>query len=285
MSAKTNQAVVPAVHELKVPGASLYYEVRGSGPVLLFIAGGPADAGVFSDVAGRLADRYTVVTYDPRGNSRSTLDGPAEDQRIAVHADDAHRLLAELGAEPACVLGSSGGALVGLELAARHPEQVRTLVAHEPPALELLPDPARWRAFTQEVEDTNRTEGMFPAVMKFGEGVGLEPPPPPEGEPDPAEMEAMARIGGNMDFFFAHVLRSFGGFTPDVAALQAGSTRIVLAGGAESRAKPHPAYQATVVMAELLGTEVEHFPGQHGGFQTHAEPFAKKLHEVLEGRS
>ena len=282
MTSRTNQAVVPAVHELKVPGASLYYEVRGSGPVLLFIAGGPADAGVFSDVAGRLADRYTVVTYDPRGNSRSKLDGQAEDQRIAVHADDAHRLLAEVGAEPACVLGSSGGALVGLELAARHPEQVRTLVAHEPPVFELLPDPARWRTLAQEVEDTNRTEGMMPAIMKFSEGVGLEAPPPSE---DPAEMEAMARMGGNMDFFFAHVLRPFGTFTPDVAALNAGSTEIVIAGGEESRAEPHPAYQATVAIAELLGTDVVHFPGLHGGFQTHAETFAQKLHEVLEGRS
>jgi pimeloyl-ACP methyl ester carboxylesterase len=267
---------------LKVPGASLYYEVQGSGPVLLMIAGGPADAGVFTGVAGRLADRYTVVTYDPRGNSRSTLDGPPEDQRVGVHSDDAHRLLAGIGTEPAYVLGSSGGALVGLDLAAHHPEQVHTLVAHEPPVFELLPDPSRWRTFAGEVEDTYHAEGMFPAMMKFGQGVGLEAPPPPE---DPAEMEAMARIGGNMDFFLPHVLRSFMGFTPDVAALQDGSTRIVIAGGEESRAKPHPAYQATLAIAELLGTKVVHFPGQHGGFQTHAEAFAQRLHEVLEGRS
>jgi pimeloyl-ACP methyl ester carboxylesterase len=192
-------------------------------------------------------------------------------------------LLAAVGAEPAYVLGSSGGALVGLELAAQHPDQVCTLVAHEPPAFELLPDSARWRAMAQDVEDTNRTEGMFPAVMKFSEGVGLEAPPPPEN-PDQAEMEAMARMGGNMDFFFSHVLRPFGTFALNVAALKAGSTRVVIVGGEESRAKPHPAYQATLAVAERLGTQVVHFPGLHGGFQTHAEAFAEQLHEVLEGK-
>ena len=58
---------------LKVPGARIYYEIYGSGPVLLMIPGGPADAGVFTALAQCLADRYTCVPYDPRGNSRSDL--------------------------------------------------------------------------------------------------------------------------------------------------------------------------------------------------------------------
>src|SRR6266498_2014134 len=94
------------VDTLKVPGATLYHELRGSGPVLLMIPGGPADASVFTPIASLLADRYAVVTYDTRGNSRSRLDGPPEDQRMEVHSDDAHRLLAALGTEPAYVLGS-----------------------------------------------------------------------------------------------------------------------------------------------------------------------------------
>ena len=80
------------VATLKVPGASLHHEVQGSGPVLLIIPGMPADAGFYSVVAQRLADAYRVVTYDPRGISRSRLDGLPEDQRVEVHADDAHRI-------------------------------------------------------------------------------------------------------------------------------------------------------------------------------------------------
>ncbi|MFZ0962416.1 MAG: alpha/beta hydrolase, partial [Terriglobia bacterium] len=101
---------------LRVPGAQLYYEVQGSGPVLLLIPGGPADAGIFSPLAALLADKYTVVRYDPRGNSRSVLDGPPQDregdQNMDVHGDDAAQLLAALGGGPAFVLGSSGGAQI-----------------------------------------------------------------------------------------------------------------------------------------------------------------------------
>src|SRR2546423_13572123 len=121
--------------KLQVPGATLYYEVRGSGPVLLMMPGGPADAGAFRNIAEPLAAHYTVVTYDPRGLSHSTLDGPLQDERIVeIFADDVHRLLSAAAKEPAHVFGSSGGAVIGPELAARHPEQVRALVWPAPPA-------------------------------------------------------------------------------------------------------------------------------------------------------
>jgi len=88
---------------LKVPGARIYYEVYGSGPLLIMIPGGPADAGVFATVAKYLAERYTVVPYDPRGNSRSVLDGPTQDQQMDLHGHDAAALISALGREPAYV--------------------------------------------------------------------------------------------------------------------------------------------------------------------------------------
>ncbi len=150
--------MTPKSETLKVPGARLYYEVHGAGPALLMIPGGPTDAGIFAGLAGLLGDRYTVVPYDPRGNSRSVLYGSPEDQLIA-HGDAAAQLLASLGGDPAYVLGSSGGAQIGLNLAARYPERVRTLVAHEPPCLGLLPDATEQRTFTEGVYDTYRREG------------------------------------------------------------------------------------------------------------------------------
>lgn len=162
---------------LKVPGASIYYEVRGSGPVLLMMPGGPADASAFRRIAGHLDSSYTVVTYDPRGLSHSKLEVPVQDERIVeVFADDAHRLLAATTQEPAFVFASSGGAVIGLELAARHPEQVRTLVSHEPPAPALLPNPARERAAMEEVVQTYRSAGIGPAMQKF-EVHGADPHP------------------------------------------------------------------------------------------------------------
>jgi pimeloyl-ACP methyl ester carboxylesterase len=117
----TRQEPTVATRTVRVPGATLYVEVRGSGPVLLCISGGPTDAGMFTDLAGRLADRYTVVSYDQRGHSRSPLDGEPEDIPVALHADDAAAILAAVGNGPAYVYGNSGGGTVGLELVTRHP--------------------------------------------------------------------------------------------------------------------------------------------------------------------
>jgi pimeloyl-ACP methyl ester carboxylesterase len=267
---------------LKVPGASLYYEARGSGPVLLLIAGGPADAAVFADVARSLAKNYTVVTYDPRGNSRSSFEGAPEDWRADIHGDDAVRLLDAIGNGPAYVFGNSGGALVGLNLAARYPQRLRMLVAHEPPAVELLPDAAVHRVHMQEVYDTYRSQGVGPAMQKFLAFAGLKAGPPPDAAgsgPNPEMMESMARMGRNADLFLAHGIRQVGAVMPDIAALRRASSRIVVAGGEASNGQL--AYRAAVALAERLGTTVVRFPGDHGGFVTHPEPFAAKLHGVL----
>src|SRR4051812_5598602 len=123
---------------LDVPGARLHYKVCGEGPLLLMLPGGDGDADAADAIAGRLLDAFTVVTYDRRGLSRSPVDEPTRSPGVSTHSDDAHRLLAELTDEPALVFGVSIGALIGLDLVARHPEQVRLLIAHEPPAFDLL---------------------------------------------------------------------------------------------------------------------------------------------------
>src|SRR5215469_5461918 len=288
---------------LKVPGASLYYEVTGSGPLLLMIAGAPADAGVFGAIAAELADRYTVVTYDWRGASRSPLDGPPGDLPgglpMQVQGNDAAHLLAAVDAGPAYVLGCSGGALTGLDLAARHPELVDTLVAHEPPAMNLLPNSAGWRAAFQEVSETYRRDGAGPAMQQFiatavrtgdpnpsGDEPGppgqVQAPPMPDMSQMPPEMaEGMARMQANSEFFLAHLLSATIGYTPDVAALRAASPRIVVgAGDASDGQMPH---LAALALAEILGTTPLGFPGDHQGFATHPGPFAETVHHALHG--
>jgi pimeloyl-ACP methyl ester carboxylesterase len=261
---------------LQVPGASLYYEVRGAGPVLLMINGGPSDADQFVPVAEALADRYTVVIYDTRGNSRSTIDAELHDQSIELEAEDAHTLLAAVTTEPAYVFGNSSGAMVGLELARRYPQQVRFLVAHEPPITELLPDAASHRTRAQDVYDTYVRDGVGAGMMKFMGNAGLQPPPPPDGvEPSPASQQSMARMGGNAEFFLAHRLRAIASYSPDLAALQAASTNIVVGLGAESRGGLLDLCAAA--LAEGLGTEVIEFPGGHGGFVSRPVTFADML--------
>jgi pimeloyl-ACP methyl ester carboxylesterase len=278
-----NTPVTAKTETLKVPGASIYYEVRGSGPVLLMMPGGPADAGAFRRIAADLESDYTVVTYDPRGLSHSALDAPVNDERIVqIFADDAHRLLSATGKEPAFVFASSGGAVIALELAARHPEQVRTLVAHEPPSPVLQSDPARARADMEEILQTYRSAGIGPAMQKFMVQTRIRsgPPPPPPGEPTPEMREGMAQMQRNMDFWLGHSFRAIAEYEPDFDALKSGSTRIVSGVGDESRGEL--AHEGGLGLAERLGTEAVLFPGAHGGFDSDAAEFAARLREVFK---
>jgi pimeloyl-ACP methyl ester carboxylesterase len=132
----------PTTHTLDVPGAVLTYDIRSAAPTdapVLFLIGSPMGAGGFVTLAGHFPDR-TVVTYDPRGVERSTKADPTSPSTPEEHADDVHRIIAELGSGPVDLFASSGGAVNALALVARHPEQVRTLVAHEPPLGAILPD-------------------------------------------------------------------------------------------------------------------------------------------------
>lgn len=247
----TLEAVINEVRAdtLKIPGATLHYEVAGSGPVLLLIPGGPMDADGFVPLRNVLSDRYTVITYDPRGLSRSHFGGAPEDMTVHAFADDAHRLLAALGGEPAFVLGSSGGALVGFELLTQHPEQVRALVAHEPPLTRVLDDADKHAAFSREIYDTYRSEGVGPAMSKFLAAADLDgDAPQPPADPAPEMAEAMVRMHKNMNFFLAHMWLPLGDYSPDIPQFR--SLPVTVAVGEASEGQL--AYRTAEAMAEQL---------------------------------
>ena len=266
---------------LSVPGASLYYEIRGRGPVLLLISGGNGDAAPFDRAADALADRYTVVAYDRRGFSRSRLDGPVPTRRIETDSDDAHRLLDHLGDRPAYVFGSSSGAIVALDLVCRHRPQCRIVIAHEPPIATVLPDGAQWLEFFDEVYDTYRRSGADSALDKFSARMGLGgiAQRPLADEVTPRGLEMMERALRNRHFWLDHEVRQYPRFMPDVAALKAAMPGLVLAGGRDSQT--YFPYRATTVLADQFGTAVVDFPGSHVGYVTHPADFAVRLAEVL----
>jgi len=290
---------------LDVPGATLHYQVRGSGPVLLMICGGIYDADLLADLAQRLADQFTVVTYDRRGNSRSPLAGPPVPQRIEVHADDAHLLLSAVaGTDPAYVFGNSSGGQIALDLAASHPEQVRAVVAHEPPLFALLPDADRWPGLIEGVLDVYRADGAGPALAIFGAAMGMSDDPrgdrDPEdggdsadrgagagpgdgaGAPPPEVVEMMARLQANTEFFLGYEAPGFSGHTADLAALRAASSTIIPAVGRDSAGEPP--HQAALALAEQLGVDAIVLPGGHGGFGSHADGYAAELRKLFASR-
>ncbi|MGE5287359.1 MAG: alpha/beta hydrolase [Micromonosporaceae bacterium] len=270
----------PQADALDVPGARLYYERRGTGPLLLMI-GSPMDSTGFASLAGTLAGRYTVVTYDPRGIGKSSREDPTQDVTPGQQADDVHRLLAALGGGPADVFGSSGGAVVGLALVTAHPGQVRTLVAHEPPVIELLPDRDQVRAQIEDIYDTYRAEGAEKAMGKFMAHAGLGGPASQQAdgtrwEPSP---EQLARMRATTDVFLAHLIRPTTRYRPDIDALRAAPTRIVVAAGATS--KGQLANRTAVALAGQLGSAVVEFPGDHGGFVALPEQCGLVLDQLL----
>ncbi|PSK26657.1 alpha/beta hydrolase [Nocardia seriolae] len=263
-----------------MPEASLYYEVRGNGPLVLFIPGGGGDAASVDPIAELLEDRFTVVSLDPRGYSRSVLDGPQVTQRVEVQSDDVYRLLCHLTEEPALVVGGSSGAIVGLDLLARHPERVEALVAHEPPCFAVLSDAAEQRAMVEEVHTLFRTEGPAAASARFLAGIGgAMKPAPAAAELPPRTAEMWARLAVNGPLMMECELREFTSYVPDFVALAAAADRLVLAVGRETRGCLP--YRPAVEIARRIGIEVTEFPGAHNGMRTDAAEFAAQLADTL----
>lgn len=285
----------PKTDTLTVPGAVLHYDVRshdsGDHPVLLLI-GSPMGAAGFGTLAGHFADR-TVVTYDPRGAERSRRTDGAAESTPDEHADDLHRLIATLDAGPVEILASSGGAVNALALVARHPEQVRTLVAHEPPVSQELPDREPVLAACVDIHETYLRSGAGPAMAKFIALVSHEGPVPDgfadRPAPDPAAFGLPAEDDGSRDDpLLGQNMVSCNHYRHDFAALRAAPTRIVIGVGAGSGRVLTG--RAAVAVADRLGTRPVTFPGDHGGFLggeygSTGEPdaFAATLRAVLAG--
>jgi pimeloyl-ACP methyl ester carboxylesterase len=285
----------PKTHTLDVPGAVLHYDVRSNDsstqPVLLLI-GSPMGAAGFVTLAGHFADR-TVVTYDPRGAGRSRRTDGARESTPDEHADDLHRLIAALDAGPADIFASSGGAVNALALVAKHPEQVRILVAHEPPAAQELPDREPVLAACDDIQQTYRRSGFGPAMAKFIVLVSHEGPVPAGFADRPAPDPAMFGLpgeddGSRDDPLVGQNIVSCNRYRHDFGALRAAPSRVVIAAGAESGQMM--AGRAAVAVAGRLGTTPVTFPGGHDGFlggefgaTGKPDAFAATLRTVLAG--
>jgi len=293
----------PKTDTLSAPGAVLHYDVRsaetqGAGastePILLII-GSPMGADGFVTLAGHFTDR-TVVTYDPRGAGRSPRTDGALVTSVDEHADDLHRLISALedqGSGPVDIFASSGGAVNALALVARHPEQVRTLVAHEPPAFAELPDREAALAVCDDIHATYERSGFGPAMAKFIAVISLEGPIPADyadkPAPDPAAFGLPAGDDGSRnDPLLGLNMPSCPAYEHDFDALRAVPTRVVIGVGEESAQMA--AGRAGTAVAARLGTPPVTFPGGHGGFLggEYGDPgkpdeFAATLRGVLGG--
>jgi pimeloyl-ACP methyl ester carboxylesterase len=254
--------------------------------------GQPMDASGFTTLASHFSDR-TVITYDPRGHGRSVRKDGRVDNTPTVQADDVHAVIQALGAGPVEMFASSGGAITALALVAAHPDDVTTLVAHEPPLLAVLPDARGAERARAGVRDAYETKGFgagmaaFIAMTswqgEFNDDFFAQP------APDPAQFGMpSADDGVRGDPLLSDRSWAVSDYRPDIDALAAAPTRIVIAVGEES--KGTVTWRTSLATADLLGQQATVFPSHHGGFMGgefgypgQPEAFARRLRQVLDG--
>jgi pimeloyl-ACP methyl ester carboxylesterase len=282
---------------LETPDVDLVYEVHppttaGAGRPTLLLAGHPMDPRGFDTLVSYFTDR-TVVAYDPRGIGRSVRKDGSDQRTPELHATDLHALIEALDADgPVDLFASSGGAVNALALVAAHPDDVGILVAHEPPLLAYLPDAegafAAERAVQAAYQERGFGAGMAAFIAltawpgQFDDAYAAQP------LPDPAQFGMPTDDDGRRgDPLLSGTANAITAYRPDIAALQAAPTRVVLAAGVESREVLTG--RATAALAAALGVPLTEFPSHHGGFMGgefgyagQPEAFAARLHEVLD---
>jgi pimeloyl-ACP methyl ester carboxylesterase len=279
---------------LEVPGATLTYDVRPGGSAQtppLFLIGSPMGAAGFATLASHFPDR-TIVTYDPRGAERSSKADPLSPSTPDDHAHDLHRIIEEIARGPVDLFASSGGAVNALALVARHPEDVRMLIAHEPPLASILPDGDNAKAAVRAIQSSYQTRGWGAGMAHFMVVTGHRGPFADDfatqPAPDPATFGMPTDDDGNRtDVMLGQNIIGTTHYEPDFDALRRASTRIVIAAGAESTGEM--AHRGAEAVAQRLATELVIFPSHHGGFlggeygwAGEPDAFALKLREVVD---
>ncbi|WP_227982680.1 alpha/beta fold hydrolase [Nocardia spumae] len=284
-------------HTLTTPEADLVYDVRGplpaaDGRVPLLMVGQPMDAGGFAALASYFPDR-TVITYDPRGLGRSVRKDGRTDHSPVVQAGDLHALIETFGTAVE-IFASSGGAVTALALVAAHPDDVATLVAHEPPLIDVLPDAAAAHRAQAAVRDIYEAKGFGAAMAAFIMMASWQ------GEftddffalpaPDPAQFGMPAEDDGTRDDpLVSDRSWAVSDYHPDVPALTTASTHILIGVGEESSGVLTG--RTAEATAALLGLSATVFPSHHSGFvggdegyAGQPEAFAARLREVLDAQ-
>ena len=258
-----------------------HYDVTGTGPVLLIIPGGAGHPMGLENVTARLAERFTVVTYDPLGLAHGQLGKPVAEQRVEWWSEGAARVLDAVlpEGESAYVFGTSAGAVPALDLAARHPDRLRHVVAHEPPVVGVLPDAERQRAMFTDVYDTYRKHGLKAAAARMTAGLEERAPAPVEPDAEAQPLSPDDELANPMALMLTRVLVPFASYDPDLAALSSSPPRLTLAAGIDS--VDQLLYRTATILARRTGNAARQFPGGHLGVLTHSTEFAARLTETL----
>ncbi len=282
---------------LQVPGAGLFYEVSGAGPLLLISDNGGGESRRRADSIAELGETFTVITYDRRGFHRSPLTAdPGGLVSHHTHADDAHMLLTALGGRPATVFGVGLGVVTALLLAARHPEQVAGVVAHTPHAPFLLPEPERGRHVREflDLAHTYRTAGLVQTIVRTGEFLGIDVADQRRGAESgkrgpgggqTAKLNLKSQVMSaertrNFEWLYVNEIPAACETAPEPGELSASGVEFIAAVG-ESTPPQMFGSRCAHALADLVGGEVFVFDGGYNPHITHPVEFAGQLRALL----
>jgi pimeloyl-ACP methyl ester carboxylesterase len=240
------------------------------------IPGGGGDAGFFSLVAPILAETYKVITYDRRGNSRSTRHDP-QNFTVAQQSRDAVAVLHAAGETSAFICGNSAGAVIALDMAATQPTAVRVAVVHEAPVVRLHPSAAKWQRFFASVYWLSFRTNASIAMLYFSLPMSF-----PRQSFASIPRDFAERVGPNHDFFLKHEMLPVSNYLPDLQRIKRNGVRVVLAAGEMTLAKKKFYGQTAPILARKLGAEFVRFPGHHLSYFDMPQDWAATLRGTLQ---
>jgi pimeloyl-ACP methyl ester carboxylesterase len=264
---------------IRANGTTLYYELRGNGPSLLFISGATGDAGHWTGVADTLADAYTVITYDRRGNSRSPRPPGWTSTTVDEQADDAAALLRGLDLAPAIAFGTSAGVSTALSLAIRHPAVLRGVVFHEPSLLSGVTVAADIRAHRAALIEQGKGEGGIRAATELFlvSVAGRE-------TYESLDPELRERLLRNGDVLLTIEMTPYLEHEPTATELASVRLPRLVTAGVNNRdptAPGHWRYQSAAHLVARLGTSLVELPGPHLAYLEQPSAFAEALRPHL----
>jgi pimeloyl-ACP methyl ester carboxylesterase len=241
--------------------------------------GASGDAGHFQALADLLADEFTVVTYDRRGNGRSPRPAGWATTSPEEQAGDARSLLDALGLAPAAVFGTSSGGTFALCLLVRHPGAVRGAILHEPVLARLYDNPEAVAAAGRELVRAGLEAGGPPeALRRFFVLVGGT------ANWDALDSGLRERMLDCADTFLGVELGTFETYLPSDDELAAVAAQMQLLVSEHGRA---PQQGACRRLAERFGIPVLQVPGTHLAHLDHPDelvramrPFLRQLSEL-----
>lgn len=265
-------ASTPTYASVENEGCNLHYWYQGSGPLLFFIPGGSGHGSQYNNIMAILSTSYTCCTFDRRGMSSSTLDGPKKPLSPPQQARDMVAIINALGFKKALVFGNSLGGTLGFQLAIDHPEIIDHLICHEAPTIMILPDSTERFERIFVLLQIYRESGLgaaFQAYLPNFKGFN----DPGLAQPTPAPPENMVNFLEN-DFVIGSM------YNPDWRKIVRNNVSVgVLAG---KRSEDAFYARATLEQEAILGCQRMVVPGHHAGFDVEAEEFAPALREMIE---